>query len=92
MLGKPPQLTWSWDFAKAFDKVDHGLLLHKLKDLGITGNLALGAVSNDHALIGGVPQDTAQGRLLFFNTIAGINKDMSSSKIISFADGTRLID
>ena len=27
------------DFAKAFDKVDHGILLHKVKDLGITGKL-----------------------------------------------------
>ena len=24
------------DFAKAFDKVDHGVLLHKIKMLGIT--------------------------------------------------------
>ena len=27
------------DFAKAFDKVDHGLLLHKLKTLGVKGKL-----------------------------------------------------
>ena len=27
------------DFAKAFDKVDHGVLLHKMKQLGITGKL-----------------------------------------------------
>ena len=27
------------DFAKAFDKVDHGILLHKIKSLGITGKL-----------------------------------------------------
>ena len=27
------------DFAKAFDKVDHGVLLHKLKQLGITRKL-----------------------------------------------------
>ena len=27
------------DFSKAFDKVDHGVLLRKLKDLGITGKL-----------------------------------------------------
>ena len=51
------------DFAKAFDKVNHGALLHKLKKLGITGKLGkwilnflsdrkhfvrlLGGVSND---------------------------------------------
>ena len=29
------------DFSKAFDKVDPGILLHKLKDMGITGNLGI---------------------------------------------------
>ena len=29
------------DFAKAFDKVDHGVLLHKIKTLGITGKLGV---------------------------------------------------
>ena len=29
------------DFSKAFDKVDHGILLHKLRDLCITGRLGL---------------------------------------------------
>ena len=29
------------DFLKAFDKVDHGVLLHKLKDLGITGKFGI---------------------------------------------------
>ena len=27
------------DFSKAFDKVYHGVLLHKLRDMGIAGNL-----------------------------------------------------
>ena len=30
-----------FDFAKAFDKVDHGVLLHKIKMLGITGILGV---------------------------------------------------
>ena len=29
------------DFSNAFDKVDHGILLHKLKVLGITGILSM---------------------------------------------------
>ena len=29
------------DFEKAFDKVDHGILLHKLRALGISGKLGL---------------------------------------------------
>ena len=29
------------DFSKAFDKVGHGIVLHKLRDFGITGNLGV---------------------------------------------------
>ena len=29
------------DFSKTFDKVDHGVLLHKLRDMGIAGNLGI---------------------------------------------------
>ena len=29
------------DFSKPFDKIDHGILLHKLKALGITGHLGI---------------------------------------------------
>ena len=53
-------------FLKAFNKVDHGILLHKLKALGITGKLGVwffflthrthcvrlpGAVSQDHPVL-----------------------------------------
>ena len=27
--------------SKAFDKVDHGVLVHKLRDMGIAGNLGI---------------------------------------------------
>ena len=94
------------DFSKAFNKVDHGVLLHKLKDLGITGKLGTwffqfltnrthyvripGGISKDSSVLSGVPQDTVLGRLIFLSMISDINKGTTSSKLISFVDDTRV--
>ena len=94
------------DFAKAFDKVDHGVLLHKIKMLGITGKLGVwlyhfltgrtqfvrlqGGVSFDSPVISGVPQGTVLGPLLFIILMCDINSGITSSSMVSFADDTRL--
>ena len=94
------------DFAKAFDKVDHGVLLHKLKSMGITGDLGYwllnflsdrkhfvhmpGGISNDSQVLSGVPQGTVLGPLLFLVLLSDISKDINHSSVVSFADDTRV--
>ena len=69
------------DFAKAFDKVSHDLLLVKLHNFGIRGNLlrwfgdylsgrlqrvtVLGVTSEPLPMLSGVPQGSILGQLLF---------------------------
>ena len=94
------------DFSKAFDKVDHGILLHKLRTLEINENIEIwlyhfltnrsnfvrlaGGTSKDHPVISGVPQVTVFGPLLFLVMNADIDNYVSASKLIRFADDTRL--
>ena len=103
--GKPVDVVYL-DFAKAFDKVDIGITLSKLKSIGIRGQLGRwltafltnrqqtvlvnGKKSAPQPVISGVPQGSVLGPLLFLVLIGDIDQDVSSSFLSSFADDTRV--
>ena len=87
------------DFAKAFDKVNHELLLLKLKRFGISGNLlswlrdylsgryqrvtVLGETSNRLSVLSGVPQGSILGPLLFLVYANDLPDCVSSSSALA---------
>ena len=94
------------DYAKAFDKVDHRLLLKKLRLYGFPEKLVQwiksflvgrtqqvvvnGYMSTVATIISGVPQGTVLGPILFLIFINDIHQFVQSSIIRCFADDTRL--
>ena len=90
------------DFSKAFDKINHQLLLQKLKALGVTGKpLGLpsptsltGSNTSRLALAarvrGGVPQGSILGPLLFLSYCLNLTHGTKSS-VFPFADDTKLL-
>ena len=94
------------DFAKAFDKCDHGIIAHKLKKIGISGKIGRWIFyflthrfqrvivdnfkSSPSKVKSSVPQGTVLAPLLFLILISDIDKDVTHSLVSSFADDTRI--
>ena len=94
------------DYAKAFDKVDHRLLIKKLRLYGINETIVKwiesflsdrkqavvvdGQLSFLALIISGVPQGTVLGPILFLIFINDIEHCITNSIIRCFADDTRV--
>ena len=95
------------DFAKAFDKVDHGILIRKLVEIGVNGNVLVwifefltnrqqivkvsGSRSSGACVVSGVPQGTVLGPILFLIFVGDIDSRLRNAQASSFADDTRVV-
>ena len=95
------------DLQKAFDTVDHGILLSKMDYYGIRGlannwfrsyltdrqqfTSINGYDSNCSSMKFGVPQGSVLGPLLFLIYINDLNKAIKFSVVHHFADDTNLL-
>ncbi len=95
------------DLQKAFDTVNHEILIEKLRHYGIRGKALdwftsyltdrtqfvsiLGFDSSTQSIKHGVPQGSVLGPLLFLIYINDLHQAISHSKVYHFADDTNLL-
>ena len=95
------------DYAKAFDKVDHQILIEKLHQYGVTVKYLNwiksflsnrfqtvynnGAYSYTTAVQSGVPQGSVLAPLLFIVFINDLQDEISGANLLTFADDTKII-
>ena len=95
------------DLKKAFETVDHSILLHKLHHCGIRGMIndwfssylsvrmqstKIGSiVSSKERIVCGVPQGSALGRLLFLIYVNDMHRSSKKFDFYLFADDTNLL-
>ena len=96
------------DFQKAFDTVNHKILVNKLYNYGIRGSMndwfmsylsnrqqfvsVLGFKSKKLLINHGVPQGSVLGSLLFLIYINDLNQSIKFSNVYHFADDTNLLN
>lgn len=94
------------DFEKAFDRVDHIILLRKLQELGIRGNLlrwmesylrnrsqavvVAGHRSDFVSVPSGIPQGSILGPLLYASYLYDISSCFRFAKFLMYADDTKI--
>ena len=92
---------------KSYDKVDHGILLNKLKQIENNGKVGVwihnflsyrqqcvaanGTTSSEAQVRSGVPQGSVLGPLLYRIHISDTNNEIEDSTVSCFADDTRIL-